>query len=109
MMQDYRTGYLLNANHNHQTSVQFVGVVIGAIVSVPFMLLLAERIGFGKDSALPAPGPQIYSRMATTLTEQGSSLTTGLIICVIAVSLVGCLYAYATVHPRTARRQDNQR
>ena len=67
------------------------------------MLLLAERIGFGPDTSLPAPGPQIYSRMATALTEQGASLTNGLIIAIIVISVVGCLYAYATVHPKSQK------
>ena len=101
MLQDYRTGFLLNANHHHQTSVQLVGVVIGALVAVPFILMLDATTGFGANTPLPAPGPQIYKGMVESFTTKGSVITSSLIWTVIAVSIAGIGYAFFTVWPKT--------
>lgn len=102
MMQDYRTGFLVDANPTHQTSVQFIGVLIGAAVAVPFMLFLDSSMGFGAGTQLPAPGPQIYATMAKAFAG-GAYMTQGLVIALIAISIVGSAYAFFTVWPRTAR------
>jgi uncharacterized oligopeptide transporter (OPT) family protein len=101
MMQDYRTGYLINANHSHQTSVQFVGTVVGALVAVPFILLLDHQLGFGPETSLPAPGSQVWAAVAQAFTG-GFEFTRPLVIAVVAVSLGGAGYAFLTVWPKSA-------
>lgn len=101
MMQDFRTGHLINANPAHQTTVQIFGTVVGALVSVPFILLIDARLGFGEGKALPAPGAQIWSAMASAFTG-GADLPPALLTMVAVVSVVGSVYALFSVWPRTA-------
>lgn len=101
MMQDYRTGYLVDANPSHQTSVQLVGSIIGACVAVPTLLMLYGKLGLGPDSTLKAPGAQVWAGVAKTMAE-GMPAYEGIWTAVIAVSLIGCVYAYLTVWPKTA-------
>jgi uncharacterized oligopeptide transporter (OPT) family protein len=102
MMQDYRTGFLVDANPTHQTTVQLFGVIIGALVAVPFMLILDKSMGFGEGSVLAAPGPQIYATMAKAFAG-GAYMSQGLVIALIVISLAGAAYAFFTVWPKTAR------
>ena len=67
MMQDYRTGYLVDANPTHQTTVQFFGAFFGALASIPVLYLLLGQLGIGPDSALPAPGAQVWAAMAQAM------------------------------------------
>lgn len=101
MMQDYRTGFLVDANPTHQTSVQFVGSLVGALVAIPTLSLLVGQLGIGPDSALPAPGAQVWAEMAEAMA--GSTDFSGaLISAIIWVSVIGCVYAFFTVYPVTA-------
>lgn len=102
MMQDYRTGYLVDANPTHQTSVQVFGVVIGALVAIPFIFLLDAKMGFGPGSSLPAPGPQIYAKMAQAFSG-GAFMSQALVIAIIVISVVGCAYAFFTVWPKSQK------
>jgi len=102
MMQDYRTGYLVDADPVQQTTVQFFGTVVGAIVSVPVLVLLLGELGIGMGSSLPAPGAQVWAAMADTMTG-GFEPSDQLIQAVLAVSVVGSAYAYLTVWPKTSR------
>jgi len=102
MMQDFRTGYLVDANPTHQTSVQLIGTAIGAIAAVPFVLLLISELGIGPGSSLPAPGARVWSGMAQAYTG-GITLTSGLIITVIAVSIVGSGVTFLEALPKTRR------
>ncbi len=102
MMQDYRTGYLVNANPVHQTTVQFIGVIVGVLVAVPAILFLDKAMGFGAGTSLPAPGPTIYATMAKTYAG-GAYMTGSLEVAIALISLAGCLYAFLTVWPRAAR------
>ena len=101
MMQDYRTGYLVNANPNHQTSVQFLGVVIGALASVPILNMLLGQFAVG-DTNLPAPGAQIWKTIAETAAG-GFYPSTELMWAIGITSLLGCGYAFLTVWPKTAK------
>ena len=101
MMQDYRTGYLVDANPTHQTSVQFIGVIVGALASVPVLGLLLSQFGIGADSTLPAPGAQIWATMAEAMVG-GFHPSSALIWSIVIVSIVGSVYAYLTVWPKTA-------
>lgn len=101
MMQDYRTGYLVDANPTHQTTVQFVGVVIGALVSIPVLGLLLSQYGIGEGSTLPAPGAAIWAAMAKAA-GGGFDPSSALIWGIVITSIVGSLYAYLTVWPKTA-------
>jgi uncharacterized oligopeptide transporter (OPT) family protein len=101
MMQDYRTGFLVNANPTHQTTVQFLGVVVGVLVAVPLFALIDARMGFGAGTSLPAPGAQIWAAMARAFSGE-STLTAGLIRAVIIISAAGSAYALLTVWQRTA-------
>ncbi len=101
MMQDYRTGYLVDANPTHQTSVQFIGVVIGALVSIPVLNLLLGQYGIGEGSTLPAPGAAIWAAMAEAA-GGGFDPSSQLIWGIVITSIVGSLYAYLTVWPKTA-------
>jgi uncharacterized oligopeptide transporter (OPT) family protein len=102
MMQDYRTGYLVEANPTHQTTVQFFGTAVGALVSVPFIFLLLDKMSIGPGSSLPAPGATIWATMAEALSG-GFEFTNPLIIGIVAISIIGSAYAFLTVWPRTAR------
>jgi uncharacterized oligopeptide transporter (OPT) family protein len=101
MMQDYRTGYLIDANPTHQTSVQFVGAIVGSVIAVPTMSLLIKRLGIGDNSGLPAPGAKVWAAMAEAMAG-GFDLSTALIRAIVIVSIVGCLYAFLTVWPKSA-------
>lgn len=102
MMQDLRTGHLLDQDPHHQTAVQFVGVVMGAIASVPVLHLLVERLGVGDGGQLAAPGAKIWAEMAKAMAG-GIEFTQPLIWGMVIVSVVGTVYAWLTVHPATAR------
>ncbi|MEX1024448.1 MAG: OPT/YSL family transporter [Planctomycetota bacterium] len=102
MMQDYRTGFLVDANPTHQTSVQFVGTLIGAIAAIPVLNLLLGKLGIGAGSTLPAPGATIWATMGQTAAG-GFDPSRELIWAIALVSLIGSLYAFLTVWPRTAR------
>ena len=102
MMQDFRAGYLVDANPTHQTTVQIVGSFFGAIVSVPVLNMLITQLGLGADSALPAPGAQIWATMAKAMAG-GFQPSPELLWAIVITSLVGSLYAYLTVWPKTAK------
>lgn len=102
MMQDYRTGYLVDANPTHQTTVQFVGVLFGAIAAIPVLNLLRGQLGIGPGSALPAPGAVVWSSMAKAMTG-GFEPSNALVWAIVLTSVLGSLYAYLTVWPKTAR------
>lgn len=102
MMQDYRTGYLVNGNPVHQTSVQLLGGILGALCSVPFMLLLDAKIGFGPGAGLTAPGQRIYAELALAIASGGAGFTRELIWTIALVSLAGCVAAFFAAWPRTA-------
>ncbi len=102
MMQDLRTGHLLDQNPHHQTAVQFAGVVMGAIASVPVLHLLVERLGVGDGGQLAAPGAKVWAEMARAMAG-GIDFTGPLIWGMVVVSVVGSVYAFLTVHPSTAR------
>ncbi|MGI9458189.1 MAG: OPT/YSL family transporter [Aeoliella sp.] len=102
MMQDYRTGYLVDANPTHQTSVQFVGALFGALAAIPVLNLLLGQLGIGPDSSLPAPGAQVWAAMAEAMSG-GFEPSRELIWIIVTTSIVGSLYAFFTVWPVTAR------
>ncbi len=102
MMQDYRTGYLVDADPVHQTSVQFVGSVIGAVAAIPVLGMLVGKLGIGEGSSLPAPGAQVWAAMAEAMMG-GFEPTEALIQLIIWVSILGSGYAFLTVWPVTAR------
>ena len=101
MMQDYRTGYLVDADPVHQTSVQFVGTIIGAIVAIPVLNMLVESQGIGPGTGLAAPGAQVWAAMAAAMSG-GFDPSNALLWAVGIVSVVGSVYAYLTVWPKTA-------
>lgn len=101
MMQDYRTGYLVDANPVHQTSVQFVGSIIGAVVAIPMLGLLVDQLGVGPDSQLPAPGAQVWATMAQAMAD-GFDPSAALWWAIGSISVLGSVYAYLTVWPVTA-------
>ncbi len=101
MMQDFRTGFLVDANPAHQTSVQLVGSLIGALVAVPFIVFIDAKLGFGEGSALPAPGAQIWSAMAKAFAGD-QAFDSALIWAIVGISVAGSMYAWFTVWPKTA-------
>jgi len=103
LLQDYRTGYLVDANPTHQTSVQLIGAFIGVLVAVPCVLLLDARLGFGPDAGLPAPGPRIYTGMAEALAGTGVHMSSGLVTTIVVASLAGVVYTFFSNWPRTKR------
>ncbi|MFT4543087.1 MAG: putative oligopeptide transporter (OPT) family protein [Planctomycetota bacterium] len=102
MMQDYRTGYLLDQDSNHQTVVQFVGVVAGSLAAIPTLNMLIGKLGIGEGSALAAPGAVIWASMADAM-RSGFSPSNSLLLAIGIISVVGCGYAYLTVWPKTAK------
>ena len=101
MMQDYRTGFLVDANPTHQTAVQLVGTLFGAVAAIPMLMLLLNQLGIGEGSALPAPGGQVWAAMAEAMAG-GFDPSTALLWAITLTSIVGVGYAYLTVWPRTA-------
>ena len=101
MFQDYRTGYLVDANPTHQTSVQFFGVVLGALAGIPILEMLVDQLSIGPGSSLPAPGAQVWSAMAVAAAG-GFDPSNQLIAGIAIASAVGCLYAFFTVWPKSA-------
>jgi len=101
MMQDYRTGYLVEADPTHQTTVQFFGSLAGAIVAIPVLGMLVGVSGIGPGKSLPAPGAQVWATMAKTMIE-GFEPQPDLIWAIVWLSLVGSGYTFLTVWPRTA-------
>jgi uncharacterized oligopeptide transporter (OPT) family protein len=102
MMQDYRTGYLVDADPVHQTSVQFVGTIVGAIVAIPVLTMLVGELGIGEGEGLAAPGAQVWAKMAEAMAggfDPSSPLLWGIVI----VSVLGSVYAFLTVWPATMR------
>ncbi len=102
MMQDFRTGYLVDANPTHQTTVQLIGTAIGAIAAVPFVLLVISELGIGPNSGLPAPGAQVWSGMAKAYTG-GIDLSNGLLISIGVVSVIGCFVTFLENLPAVKR------
>ncbi|MEZ5980084.1 MAG: OPT/YSL family transporter [Planctomycetota bacterium] len=102
MMQDFRTGHLLDQNPSHQTFVQFCGVVVGAIASIPVLNTLIGDLGIGEGSGLKAPGAQVWAAMANAMAGE-VKFTDELIWAVVIVSVVGTVYAWFTVWPRSAK------
>ncbi len=102
MMQDMRTGHLLDQDHHHQTTVQFAGVLMGALASIPVLNVLVERLGVGEGTSLKAPGAQVWAAMAEAMAggvEFSPQLGWGIAI----ASAVGMFYAWLTVAPATAK------
>ncbi|MFT7462111.1 MAG: putative oligopeptide transporter (OPT) family protein [Pseudohongiellaceae bacterium] len=102
MMQDYRTGYLVDANPTHQTTVQFFGAVVGAFAAIPVLNMLVDAQGIGAESTLPAPGAQVWAAMAEAMTG-GFEPSGALLTAILVVSVVGTTYAFLTVWPKTAK------
>lgn len=102
MMQDYRTGYLVDANPVHQTSVQFVGTLVGAVVAIPVLGILVGQLGIGEGSSLSAPGARVWAAMAEAMMG-GFEPSPELINAIIWISVLGSGYAFLTVWPKTAR------
>ncbi|WP_428263273.1 OPT/YSL family transporter [Haliangium sp.] len=101
MMQDHRTGYLIDANPTHQTSVQIIGVVLAAVLAVPFLNLLHATMGIGTEGGLPAPGPRFYLIVAQTFA--GAFPSEGALLwAVIAASGAGVVYTFLATWTRTA-------
>jgi uncharacterized oligopeptide transporter (OPT) family protein len=102
MMQDFRTGYLVDANPTHQTTVQLVGTAVGALAAIPFVMLLIGSLGIGPDSSLPAPGAQVWSGMAKAYTG-GVDISGVLMIAIVLVSVLGCAITFLENMPATRR------
>ena len=102
MMQDYRTGYLVDANPTHQTTVQFFGAAAGALVAIPVLGVLVGQLGIGDGSSLPAPGAKVWAAMAEAMAG-GFEPHPALRWTLLWVSLGGSLYAWFTVWPKTAK------
>ncbi|MEM9382877.1 MAG: OPT/YSL family transporter [Planctomycetota bacterium] len=102
MMQDYRTGYLVDANPTHQTFAQFVGTIAGALAAIPVLNVLLGQLGIGEGSSLPAPGASIWAAMGEAAAG-GFTPSTELKVAIALISVLGCGYAFLTVWPRTAR------
>ena len=102
MMQDYRTGYLVDADPVHQTTVQFAGSLIGACVAIPVLGMLVGQLGIGEGSSLPAPGARVWAAMAEAMMG-GFDPSEELIQTIVWVSIVGSVYAFLSVWPKTAR------
>jgi len=103
MLQDYRTGYLVDANPTHQTSVQLIGTIVGAAVAVPTLTVLMDTMGgIGADTTLKAPGAQAWAGVAKAAAN-GREWPDGQVAWLIGVSLAFCGYAWLTVWPKTSK------
>jgi len=100
MFQEYRTGYLLDADPVPMLSVQVLGAIAGSIVAIPVLAVLIQQLGLGPDSKLPAPGAQIWAAMGEAMAG-GFHPSALLIRWILIISGVGCVYAWLTVWPVT--------
>jgi uncharacterized oligopeptide transporter (OPT) family protein len=102
MAYDYRAGYLINANPTQQAWVQLFGVLVGAAVAVPVVILLANHYGFG-SGGLPAPMPRMFATMVNDFVHAESAFSSGLVTTLVVVSVFGCAYALLSASPRIGR------
>ncbi len=109
IMQDYRTGYLVNGNPTHQTSVQLLGAVIGALAAVPFILFLDGALAaegaataFVEGSKLQMPGARVWASFAQGLSGD-APFTREMVYMIVGISIAGSIYAYFAVHPKTSK------
>ncbi len=100
LMQDQRTGYLLDCNPHHQTSILCIGTVVGTLAAIPFFAMLIGQLTLGEGGSLPAPGAQVWATMAKAF-ESGMPESVWLWRIVILVSLGGAVYAFLSVWPLT--------
>lgn len=97
---DLRTGHLVQASPRHQILLQFLGVIPAAFVCVYFLHMLSG-FGIGEGEAFPAPGAVIWATMADAFSSGASSLSRGVIIALVATSVVGILLALLEAIPKT--------
>ncbi len=88
VMQVFKTGYLLGANPLKQIYSQFIGILIGAVVSVFVFLTVTNTYGIGTENN-PAPAAIPWSGMATFLSEGLDILPPYCLTAILFGSLLG--------------------
>jgi OPT family oligopeptide transporter len=102
MMQDLKTGYLLNASPRKLLLAQLGGVVSGVIFAVPVFIILTSVWELG-GTQLPAPAGFAWKAMAELLKEGLDALPphAELVSAVAAVfgAMLPCLRRFAAIQP----------
>jgi uncharacterized oligopeptide transporter (OPT) family protein len=98
---DLRTGYLIGANPKPQLAVQFAGIVIASLVSIPFLHFLATNFGFGEGHYFPAPGAHVWAAMAGGFAGGSGALTGDVLTTFFCASGLGTLLAIMAAYPKT--------
>lgn len=90
LLQVLKTGYLVGASPRRQVSAQFIGVAVGAIVSVLVYSAVTGVYGIGTEN-VPAPGAIPWSGMATLLSKGTAALPPFSLSAIIIGGLLGIL------------------
>ncbi len=88
LLQVLKTGHILGASPRRQVFAQFIGVGIGAVVSVLVYTVVTRAYGIGTEN-LPAPGALPWSGMATLLSKGAAALPPFSLTAVVVGGLLG--------------------
>ncbi len=92
MMQDLKTGWLLNASPKKQFLAQLIGIVAGVIFCVPIYLLFIKAYPLGGPQ-IPAPAAKSWTAVAKFLTQGRSALPPHAFQGVLIFAAIGALLA----------------
>jgi len=88
MMQDFKTGFLTGATPYKQTIAQVIGVLLGAAVAVPMLLLIFATYELGTE-AMPAPAAFRFAALAELFAEGFEALPAYALHAMIVGIIVG--------------------
>ncbi|MFM8269192.1 MAG: OPT family oligopeptide transporter [Pseudomonadota bacterium] len=95
LLMDIKPGYMLGGKPRHQAVGHCLGIVAGALVSVPiFYLLIQNDISKIASESLPMPGAQIWIAVAKVLSSGLSVLPQSTRVAVVLGGVLGILIEY---------------
>jgi OPT family oligopeptide transporter len=104
MMQDLKSGWMLGATPRRQVYAQLLGVMVGALCSVPILWVLLEAYELGSGD-LPAPAGVTWSGLATMMTRGTAALPPGAVTGLAVGAGLGVVLAVVeALRPELARR-----
>jgi len=102
MMQDLKTGYLVGATPRRQVTAQIAGVVLGAAVAVPMLLLIFNTYQLGTPE-MPAPAAFRFAALAELFARGTEALPAWSVTAMWIGGALGVLLAVAENFPRVRR------
>ncbi|NBX92372.1 MAG: OPT family oligopeptide transporter [Proteobacteria bacterium] len=95
LLMDIKPGYMLGGKPRHQAVGHCLGIIAGALVSVPvFYLLIQNDISKITSEDLPMPGAQIWIAVAKVLASGLSVLPQSTRVAVVVGGLLGVLIEF---------------